>query len=109
MSQFIAMNRFQVVSGHEKEFEDIWRSRTSFLENVSGFKKFSLLKGPGLENSTIYASHTLWESEIHFENWTKSESFRKAHEGAGARRHLYLDHPHFEGFQVVKGTSISSK
>ena len=109
MNQYIAMNRFQVVKSHEKEFEDIWKNRLSFLENISGFQKFNLLRGPELEKCTIYASHTIWESEIHFEKWTKSDAFRKAHEGSGKRGHLYLDHPHFEGFHIVNGTSISSK
>ena len=49
MNQYIAMNRFQVVKSHEKEFEDIWKNRLSFLENVSGFQKFNLLRGPELE------------------------------------------------------------
>ena len=50
--------------------------------------------------------HTLWKSEDAFVGWTKSEAFRKAHEGAGSRGHLYLGHPNFEGFTIVKGASV---
>lgn len=107
MSHYIAMNRFRIVKGHESDFENIWKTRTTFLEEVSGFIKFNLLKGPAGEEFTLYASHTLWNSEADFEAWTKSEAFRKAHSGAGKRGHLYLGHPEFEGFKVVNGASVS--
>ena len=43
----------------------------------------------------------LGESRKDFDNWTKSEAFRKAHKGAGAHSDIYLEHPHFEGFEVI--------
>ena len=85
MSQYIAMNRFRIVKGQESEFEKIWKTRNTYLENEPGFVKFNLLKGPEREDHLLYASHTLWESEDHFVAWTKSEAFRKAHAGAGNR------------------------
>jgi heme-degrading monooxygenase HmoA len=106
MSQFIAMNRFKIVPGMESEFEGIWKSRNTYLEDVPGFIRFNLVKGPEREDHTLYASHTLWASEQAFETWTKSEAFRKAHEGAGSRGHLYLGHPAFEGFTIVEGASV---
>src|SRR3546814_8917261 len=33
---FIAMNRFQVLPGEEKAFENVWLSRDTFLEGVPG-------------------------------------------------------------------------
>ena len=106
MSHYIAMNRFRIVKGHEKDFEEIWETRTTYLEEEPGFVKFNLLKGPERDDHVLYASHTLWENETHFEAWTKSEAFRKAHSGAGNRGHLYLGHPEFEGFQVVDGATV---
>ena len=103
MTSFIAMNRFRIVKGHEKDFEEIWKTRNTFLTNVPGFVDFNLLKGPSKEDHILYASHTQWKSESDFEAWTKSEAFRKAHSGAGDRGHLYLGHPEFEGFIVVQG------
>ena len=103
MTSFIAMNRFRIVKGHEKDFEEIWKSRNTYLTNVPGFVDFNLLKGPSKEDHILYASHTQWKSESDFEAWTKSEAFRKAHSGAGGRGHLYLGHPEFEGFSVVQG------
>ena len=35
---FIAMNRFKIVLGKEKDFENVWRKRDSYLDDVDGFK-----------------------------------------------------------------------
>ncbi len=100
---FIAMNRFQVKLGREADFETVWRERDSHLKEVPGFIEFHLLRGPENEDHTLYASHTVWSSKDHFEDWTKSEAFRKAHGQAGNTRDIYLGHPNFEGFAVVEG------
>jgi heme-degrading monooxygenase HmoA len=78
MSQFIAMNRFKIVPGMESEFEGIWKSRNTYLEDVPGFIRFNLVKGPEREDHVLYASHTLWAS----------------------------GHPDFEGFTIVEGASV---
>ena len=98
---FIAMNRFKIVLGKEKEFEDVWKNRDTHLEGVPGFKKFHLVKGDTNDEHTLYASHSIWNSKNHFINWTKSEAFRLAHKNSGQHKGLYLGHPNFEGFEVV--------
>ena len=98
---YIAMNKFKIIEGKEELFENIWKNRETHLENVSGFKKFHLIKGIKKDNFTIYASHSSWNSENDFFNWTKSESFRLAHKDAGKHKDLYIGHPEFEGFKVV--------
>ena len=98
---FIAMNRFKVKSGCEAEFEEVWKTRDSFLGEVPGFLGVHLLKGASDEEHTLYSYHSTWDDQTSFENWTRSESFRKAHSGASSRKSLYLDHPQFEGFEVV--------
>ena len=100
---FIAMNRFKIIPGKELDFEEIWRNRDTHLKNVDGFREFHLVKGAAGEDHTLYASHTIWESEEYFECWTKSEAFRDAHKNAGQHSNLYLGHPIFEGFEVVDG------
>ena len=99
---FIAMNRFQVVRGSETDFETVWTSRDTHLRDVPGFIAFHLLRGPEREDHTLFASHTLWASREVFEDWTRSEAFRRAHAGAGGNKPLYLGHPEFEGFDVVQ-------
>lgn len=100
---FIAMNRFRIVKGGEAAFERIWAKRDSHLEEVPGFVAFHLLRGPEAEDHTLYVSHTVWASRGHFEDWTKSEAFRKAHAGAGgAKKDIYQGPPQFEGFEAVQ-------
>ena len=95
------MNRFKIVLGKENDFENVWKNRETHLDKVPGFKKFNLIKGEKKENYTLYASHSVWNSKEDYVNWTKSEAFRKAHQGAGQHGNLYLGHPEFEGFEKV--------
>lgn len=99
---FIAMNRFKVRKGSEHDFEQVWLTRQTHLEEVPGFVVFHLLKGPEKDDHVLYASHSEWRSEKHFEAWTRSEAFRKAHASAGSGKPLYLGHPEFEGFTVLQ-------
>ena len=98
---YIAMNRFKIFKGKEQEFEKIRKERETHLDHVPGFKNFNLVRGGTKDDYTLYASHSTWNSEEDFLNWTKSESFRMAHKGAGKHKDLYLGHPEFEGFKVV--------
>lgn len=98
---FIAMNRFRVAAGHEPVFEDLWRKRETFLEEVPGFREFHLLRGPRDDAGTVYVSHSIWDSREAFEAWTESEAFRKAHAQARAPQGAYLGPPQFEGFEVI--------
>ena len=98
---FIAMNRFKIVLGKEREFEEVWKNRDTHLNDVPGFKEFHLVKGEANDEYTLYASHSIWKSKNDFINWTKSEAFRLAHKNSGQHKGLYLGHPNFEGFEVV--------
>jgi heme-degrading monooxygenase HmoA len=98
---FIAMNRFRIALGREDVFEEMWRSRESYLDQVQGFREFHLLRGPTDDEATLFASHSVWDSRGDFEAWTESEAFRKAHAQAKAPEGTYLEHPRFEGFDVV--------
>ena len=98
---YIAMNRFKIVVGREKDFERIWKERETHLDDVPGFLEFHLVKGGTEETHTLNASHSTWKSQTDFINWTKSEAFRQAHKGAGEHSDVYLGHPVFEGFEVI--------
>jgi heme-degrading monooxygenase HmoA len=98
---YIAMNRFKIVNGFEVEFEEVWKNRDTHLKNVKGFKNFNLIKGKQNEEYTLYASHSTWDNEEVFIDWTKSDAFRLAHKDAGKNKKLYIGHPDFEGFRVV--------
>jgi heme-degrading monooxygenase HmoA len=99
---FIAMNRFKVLPGQETAFEAVWLGRETHLDRVAGFVAFHLLRGPALEDHTLFSSHTIWRSKADFEGWTRSEAFRAAHRDAGGNTPLYMGHPNFEGFEVIQ-------
>ena len=98
---YIAMNRFKIIRGKEENFEQIWKTRETHLESVTGFTKFHLLRADSSEEYTLYTSHSTWDSREDFINWTKSEAFKQAHKGAGRNQHMYIGHPEFEGFEVI--------
>jgi heme-degrading monooxygenase HmoA len=98
---FIAMNRFKVARGSEADFEEVWTSRTTRLDEMAGFVAFHLLKGPEKDDHTLYTSHSTWASKEQFLDWTRSEQFRAAHRNAGQTRSHYLGPPEFEGYDVV--------
>ena len=98
---YIAMNRFKISNDHINDFTDIWKNRDSLLNEVEGFQEFKLLQGAKQDEFTLFISHSTWESEESFKAWTKSESFKKAHGGAKAPKGTYLEHPKFEGYNLV--------
>ena len=51
---FIAMNRFKVRKGSEHDFEQVWLTRQSHLEEVPGFVIFHLLKGSEKDDHVLY-------------------------------------------------------
>lgn len=99
---FLAMNRFRIVRGKEDAFVEHWRNRNSYLDEVPGFQGFHLLRGESTDEYTLFASHSVWESEAAFAAWTRSEAFRKAHMAAGqSPRDFYLGPPQLELFESV--------
>lgn len=99
---YIAMNRFKIKPGSEEDFINIWKNRETYLDTVPGFKSFNLLQGATTDDCTLFASHSQWDKQQDFENWTKSEAFRKAHAHAGgAKKDIYLGPPQFEGFNSI--------
>jgi len=60
---YIAMNNFQVSADQTEQFEERWRKRRSFLQDVPGFKHFQLLRGDEQEGLVHYVSHSTWASK----------------------------------------------
>ena len=57
---FIAMDRLHIVKGEEEVFECFWAERDTHLCEVLPFVECNLLKGPEVEDHTLYVSHTIW-------------------------------------------------
>ena len=103
---YLTMNRFKVKPGRQADFEEVWAKRDSHLKSVPGFVAFHLLKGEEKDGYRLYASHTAWENEDAFRDWTRSEAFRKAHAGAGSHGDIYLGHPELEVFESVQALAV---
>ena len=102
---YLTMNRFRVMIGQERAFEDIWSRRDSHLKQVPGFVAFHLLRGATGDDHTLYASHTVWETKAAFEGWTRRDAFRKAHAGVRPQTDLYLAAPELEVFESVQAVT----
>lgn len=101
MRHVSCQNRFRIARGHEDAFLDHWRNRQSYL-HASGFQDFHLLRGASTDAYTLLASHAIWESAAAFEDWTRSEAFRKAHlQAAQTPRAFYVGPPQLEMFEAV--------
>ena len=98
---YIAMNRFKVVLGQESAFEEMWRDRQSYLDEFPGFREFHLLRGPSDDETTLFVSHSQWESREAFKGWTTSDAFQKAHGSTHSGKTTIVGHPQFEGFEAV--------
>ena len=90
-----------ILSGGEAGYHNIQGIGAGFVPEVLNTAVYDEVLPVTDEEATLYASHSLWESKAAFEAWTESESFRKAHASARAPRGTYLDHPRFEGFEVL--------
>lgn len=99
---YLVMNRFNVPVENAAEFEELWLSRESHLEDMDGFVSFHMLKGPEEDGHILYASHTVWQSQAHFHAWTQSDAFRAAHANAGGARTLHDGSPRLERFESIQ-------
>jgi heme-degrading monooxygenase HmoA len=99
---FVAINRFSVLSGKEKDFEAVWLGRETHLEQVPGFIAFHLMRGPSIDEGTLYASHTMWRSRADFEAWTRSDAFKAAHKDRVDSAGLYAGRPKLELFESLQ-------
>lgn len=106
---YLAMNRFRILVGFEKDFERIWAEHDSHLGEVPGFQTFHLMRGATDDEAgvTLYATHTTWDNEEAFNAWTRSDYFRLAHKNVGDNRAMYAGPPNFEGFTPILAESAN--
>jgi heme-degrading monooxygenase HmoA len=105
---FVAINRFSVLSGQEKAFEALWLGRETHLERVPGFIAFHLMRGPSIDEGTLYVSHTTWNARASFEAWTRSDAFRAAHKDRWDSGGLYAGRPKLELFDSLQAVTAAA-
>ena len=77
---YAVTNRIKVKTGHGPEMEEVFGKRGG-VEKEPGFKSFELWKLEADDDHEVYLVVTRWGSKDDFKNWTKSDSFKRAHAG----------------------------
>ncbi|MHB1563555.1 MAG: antibiotic biosynthesis monooxygenase family protein [Leptospirillum sp.] len=76
LPMFVVANRILVAKEFEKDFEERFKNRKGLIDGSPGFIRNLILKPV---DSEYYSVMTFWETMEDFKNWTKSDSFKKAH------------------------------
>lgn len=95
---FIAMNNFKVAAGKEQQFEEIWKSRETYLHGAPGFVRFALLR---CDQQGEYISHSTWENREAFIAWTQSEAFVQGHRQGGSLMGVVEGPPMIKLYEAV--------
>lgn len=95
-------NRIFVAPDYVAAFEERFLHRAGLVDHVPGFIRNQVLR-PASPN-TPYVVLTWWESREHFEHWTQSEAFRKAH-AHGLPKEAYTAPNHVEIFEILLDTN----
>jgi heme oxygenase (mycobilin-producing) len=74
-------NRIFVHPEYAEQFEDRFRNRAHMVDQMPGFLRNMVLR-PSREGDP-YVVLTFWESQEHFENWTRSDAFKQGHARSG--------------------------
>ena len=75
----IAMNRFEVTNGLQKQFEQSIKEQFEQLKGTRGYLSFHLIRGGTNGAVTFYSSHTKWANkEDFFEMGWKSTTLQDA-------------------------------
>ena len=101
---FIAMNRFRVALGRRRNSKRSGATARAICPPRRALWFSICCAARATTQATLFVSHTIWETRGHFEDWTRSEAFRRAHSGAPKSVGLYLGPPQFEGFEAVAET-----
>ncbi|MGH2411256.1 MAG: antibiotic biosynthesis monooxygenase family protein [Chloroflexota bacterium] len=79
---FVAINRITAPAGAAEHLERAF-AHAGNLQGIPGFAGFQFLRSTRAGDPLEYLAITHWETRAAFDAWTKSESFRQAHQGAG--------------------------
>tara|TARA_Y200000002_G_C22196054_1_gene461353 strand:- start:49 stop:381 length:333 start_codon:yes stop_codon:yes gene_type:complete len=73
----IAMNRFEVANGLQKQFEQSIKEHFQQLKGTKGYLSFHLIRGGTNGAVTFYSSHTKWANKEDFLKWGGKVQFCK--------------------------------
>eukprot|EP00931_Biecheleriopsis_adriatica_P069848 TRINITY_DN4365_c0_g1_i2.p1 TRINITY_DN4365_c0_g1~~TRINITY_DN4365_c0_g1_i2.p1 ORF type:complete len:316 (+),score=76.59 TRINITY_DN4365_c0_g1_i2:41-949(+) len=101
---FVAMNRFTVSPGSEKEFEQRWAARESKLQEASGFRLFHLMRRDETPDDDVnYISMSVWDDRASFDSWWNSKSFANMAQVQGSLLDREITRYFYEGMFLMEG------
>ena len=99
---FIAINRLKVKKGRGQELVQRFEQSHGLSESP-GFLSFQLLQrvwAPhGEGDHEEFLAMTQWMSQMHFQDWLKSDAFKHAH--ANVRADLFIAPGEPAGYEIV--------
>ncbi|MCL4332485.1 MAG: antibiotic biosynthesis monooxygenase [Candidatus Thermoplasmatota archaeon] len=84
----VVMNHIKVKKEYATAFEEGFKEREHLVDNFPGFISNMIMR-PVKDES--YIVMTQWESMGHFESWTSSEEFKKAHSRSSLPKEAFVD------------------
>lgn len=96
----VVENYIPVKPEYREQFERLFASGTRYVQNAPGFVRNEVLR-PTKGDDYIVQTH--WESQETFQNWVKSDDFKKAH-SAPAPEEMFAGESHLEIHEVVVST-----
>lgn len=98
----IVLNKFVLNPDKCTAFEALWRDRSALLDGNPGFLGFKLLRHADDDATRIrYTTMSEWRSKQDFEAWTRSASFKQAHQNLPKSTDLYIEPPEMERLDSV--------
>lgn len=94
---YVAINTLSIIKGHGRELEERF-SHGGAVAQETGFRWFQLWKQDGDADAEEYLVVTQWDSQEAHAEWTRSESFKRAHSGPPLEG--MQGPPTFQGYQV---------
>jgi heme-degrading monooxygenase HmoA len=76
--QFVVANRVPVHAEFRAAFEERFRQRAGEVEKQPGFVRMEVLRPA--QDEGLYVILTHWESREAFQNWVRSDDFKRAHQ-----------------------------
>ena len=96
----VKINALTVPENMAAELEERFGDRRRGVENMEGFEGFYLLRP--VSGDERYFVFTMWRSEEDFQNWVRSDEFRRGHARSSKEGGSVAIHANLLSFEVVE-------
>jgi heme-degrading monooxygenase HmoA len=100
---FVVMNNLPVTNEGRPLFEHQFKNRTGKVVNEPGFIAIRVLRPL---SSNTYVILTVWDNEMSYQRWERSDTFLEAHTKKGADKGINLEPKFFASASYVSKYTI---